>query len=265
MSLVQLSRLKSQLNALTTHFNDPVIFKKTLLSLFLLYEKKDSAPGNWQRKNSRLQTYNIPESVMSELESKISGLSRIMPEQALFNADILWGIPYYEPKKIAIVMVSNLNDSFQNEFLQRINSWLLVGVDDDLIKDILATVEEKPAILKNKLWLDLIRTWLNSNDIANIKLGLQALDITLSRRYQNLPEIFSILTPLISKPQLVIQKEIRSILQSLIVISPAETASFVMMVRDLYPNDEVLLFLRKCIPLFDNFFQEELRKTFSKS
>jgi hypothetical protein len=265
MSLVQLSRLKSQLNALTTHFNDPVIFKKTLISLFLLYEKKDSTQANWRVSNSQLQIYNVPESVLTELESKLASLSRIFPSQALVNTDILWGIPFYEPKKIAIVMVSSLNDFYQTEFLQRINSWLLVGMDDVLIKDLLAAVEEKPAILQSKQWLDLIKTWLNCNDIANIKLGLQALDITLSRGYQNLPEIFSMLTPLICKPNLVIQKEIRSILQSLIVISPAETASFVMMVGELYPNDEVLLFLRKCIPLFDNFFQEELRKTFSKS
>jgi hypothetical protein len=265
MSLVQLSKLNSQLNALAAHFNDPVIFKKTLISLFLLYEKKVLSSVSWSRNSSQLQSYNVPESVMTELESRIAGLSRIYPEQTLVNADILWDIPYYESRKIAIVMITSIGDEFQNEFLKRIQLWLSASEDEILKKDLLTAVEEKPAIMQNKQWLDLIKTWLNSSDVTKIKLGLLALNKTLGRDFQNLPEIFSLLTPLVSRPNLAIQKELTGILQTLISISPAETASFLMMVSELYSNDDVFLFLRKCLPLFDNFFQEEIRRSFSSN
>ncbi|MDP2966636.1 MAG: DNA alkylation repair protein [Pelolinea sp.] len=259
MPLVQLSRLRSQLNALAAHFKDPNVFRDSLTSLFLMYENKESTTNIWLRKSSQFSSYNVPESVMTELVSKIADLSRVMPEQVLVNADNLWEMPYYESRKVAIALVSNLEDTYQNDFLRRVHSWLSVDLEEVLIKDLLAAVEAKPAILQNKQWLDLIKTWLDSKDTNIIKLGLQALNRTLSHKYQNLPAIFSLLTPLVRNPQLVVQKELMGVIQALMVLSEAETASFLMMVGQLYPNDDVFMFLRKCLPLFDNYFQNELR------
>jgi len=50
-----------------------------------------------------------------------------------------------------------------------------------------------------------------------------------------------------------------NIIQELILLSEAETASFLIMTGKLFPDDENLKFLRKCIPLFDDFFQKEIR------
>ena len=47
---------------------------------------------------------------MSELESRLEVLARLNPDLALINADNLWKIPYYEPKKAAIALISNLTD-----------------------------------------------------------------------------------------------------------------------------------------------------------
>lgn len=259
MPLVQLSRLRSQLNALAVHFKDPKVFRDSLTSLFLMYENKASTTNIWLRKNTQFSSYNVPESVMTELESRITILSRQMPEFALVNADNLWEMPYYESKKTAIALIANLEETYQNEFLCRVQSWISVDLEDVLIKDILAAIEKKPAILQNKQWLGMIKTWLDSNDTNLIKLGLKALNRTLSHKYQNLPDIFSVLTPIVHNPQKVVQKELMGVIQALILQSEAETASFLMMVGELYPNENVLLFLRKCLPQFDKFFQIELR------
>ena len=111
MPLVQLSRLRSQLNALEAHFSNPEMFRDSLISLFLVYENKKSSTNIWLRKNSQFSTYNVPESVMSELESRLEVLARLNPDSALINADNLWKIPYYEPKKAAIELISNLTDA----------------------------------------------------------------------------------------------------------------------------------------------------------
>jgi hypothetical protein len=259
MPLVQLSRLRSQLNALEAHFNNPEVFRDSLVSLFLVYESKKASTNIWLRKNSQFFTYNVPESVMAELESRLETLARLNPASALVNADNLWKIPYYEPKKAAIALISNLTDLYNIEFLKRIQNWLSVELEVNLIKPLVASVETRPGLLQDKQWLDYLKKWLTSREIQDIKLGLQLLDRTLSHGYNNLPLIFSVLTPLINKPPFPIQKDLVNVIQELIVLSEAETASFLIMSGKLFPDTENLKFLRKCIPLFDDFFQKEIR------
>jgi len=259
MPLVQLSKVKSQVNALDVHFNDPELFPDYLISLFQMYENKKVSTNSWLRKNSQLSFYYVPESVMAELESRIAVLSRMKPDSALINADILWEFPYYELKKTAIMLISNLDEGHEKYFFQRVQLWLSVDLEDILIKDLMATVESKSNFLQSKQWLDLIKTWLDSKDTNVVKLGLQAINRTLSHEYHNLPVVFSALAPLIHNPQLVIQKELINVIQALILLSEAETASFLIMVGELFPEKEVLKFIRKCLPLFDNFYQNEIR------
>src|SRR4030065_2209944 len=94
MPLVQLSKLRPQLNALEIHFKDPEMFQESLISLFQMYENKRSSTNIWLRKSAQFYSYNVPESVMSELESRIAVLSRKMPDAALVNADNLWQHPF---------------------------------------------------------------------------------------------------------------------------------------------------------------------------
>ena len=166
-------------------------------------------------------------------------------------------------KKAAIALISNLADLYDNEFLQRIQNWLSVELDASLIKALVAAVETRSGLLQDKQWLDFIKKWLNSREIQDIKLGLQLLNRTLSHGYHNLPLIFSVLTPLINKPSFTIQKDLVTVIQELIILSEAETASFLIMSGKLFPDAENLKFLRKCIPLFDSFFQKEIRGALS--
>ena len=124
MPIVQLSRLRSQINSLLAHFNNAEEFRDSLTSFFRLYENKETSTNIWFKKSIQSISYNVPESVMTELCVKISIFSVTKPEFALVNADMLWGMPYYENKRIAIVLISNLGPAFQDSFLQRIHSWI---------------------------------------------------------------------------------------------------------------------------------------------
>ena len=260
MPLVQLSKLRPQLNALEVHFKDPEMFQESLISLFQMYENKRSSTNIWLRKSAQFASYNVPDSVMSELESRIAVLSRKMPDAAIVNADTLWKHSFYELKKTAIVMISNLDNQNENHFFQKVKSWMTVDLEDVLTKELLASIESKPELSQSKKWLDIIKSWLDSNETQTIKLGLQALKRTLIHAYQNLPAIFSILTPLLHNPQLAIQKELTGVIQSLVQLSEAETASFLIMTGELFPDEDVLKYVRKCLPLFDKYFQDEIRR-----
>ncbi len=200
---------------------------------------------------------------MSELESRLEMLARLNCEAALINADNLWKISYFEPKKAAIALISNLTKAFDQEFLQRIKNWLSPELEESLIKALTGTVETRNDLLQDKRWLDFIKGWLDSRDLQDIKLGLLLLKRTLRHGYQNLPLVFSILSSLINNPPLAIQKDLVKVIQELIDISEAETASFIIMSGKLFPNAENVKFLRKCIPLFGTFFQKEIRHALS--
>jgi hypothetical protein len=135
-----------------------------------------------------------------------------------------------------------------------------VELEKTLIKALVAAAETRSGLLQDKQWLDFIKKWLNSRDLQDMKLGLQLLNRTLSHGYHNLPLIFSVLTPLIDKPPFAIQKDLINVIQELILLSEAETASFLIMSGKLFPDPENLKFLRKCILHFDVFFQKEIRE-----
>lgn len=263
MQSVKLSRLKSQLNALAVHFSEPELFQGAATSLFEMYENKRISTNQWSGR-TQLSFYGIPESVMAELETKFAALSREFPQEAIANADFLWTAPYYEPKKIAIVILSKLDAAYVNEFIKRIQSWISPALEDILVTDLISSINDKTEISHSKEWLLMVKTLLDSHEPKSVELGLISLKATLSQPFQNLPGIFSLVTPILQNPNRASQKELVDVIKALINQSEAETASFLLMIAEIYPGDNTLKTMRKFIPLFDKYYQNELRSTLSK-
>lgn len=259
MSSVQLTRLRSQINALLAHFEKSEDFCRSLSSLFLLYGDKRSSINAWMREDSSLNFFNVPGSVLAELDTRLSILSRENPKTAIVNADLLWNSNDYEIKKTAINIISNLDESHQSYVIKRIHEWINPDLDKILMRDILEAFENKPNILVNEDWVKSLGFWLTSSEDEIVRLGLKALTQTITMKYKNLPQIFNALMPVIRDPKIAIQKDLVDTLKALIVQSQAETASFLIMCGNLYQNEIVMAFIRKNLPLFDSFFQKEIK------
>ena len=258
-SVVQLNRLRSQLNAIANHFDQGEEFLNTLKALLDYYGDHKSAAKQRLREPSNLQRIYVPTSVLLEVNSRLQLLAKENPESAINIADQMWASNIYELMSGAITLLSAITPIYQDQVIARITRWISPQLDSQLLREIQQGFENNPDILLQKEWIKTISNWLTVEDDELKRLGLTALRYTIQTKYENLPQIFSLLTPVIQQPSLPIQKELLEVIKALIQRSEAETASFLIMAGKLYPQNNILAFIRKCLPLFDIYFETEIR------
>jgi hypothetical protein len=261
MPSVQINRLRSQINAVTNHFENSEEFQRALFALLQLYSDQKAIKKNWIEPQQAAHEYHVPPSVIFEIQTQLAVASKNSPEYALINADLLWASDIYEFKQFAISVLANLEASQQEQVIERIGHWISSQLDPRLMREILTAFEDKPGILLNSGWVRSLANWLSSDEDELQRLGLKAISHTIKMNYRNLPQIFNLLTPMIPKLRISIQKEMTEVVQTLIDHSEAETASFLIMAGTVYPVNEVRAFIRKCLPMFEPFYQSEIRSS----
>ncbi len=264
MPPVQLSRLRPQVNALMAHYEDEALFRKTLLLILEGYSEKGGSAGRRLRRDPELLAYNVPPVVISELEAGLETLARLQPDACARLADTLWSIPAYEPKKLAIFLLARLPAFHREEFIARIRQWFgggLAGMNEALTAEFIAQSRRKLEIVASPAWLDLLRAWIASDDKRLQRIGMQAAgDLAANRDFQNLPVVFDLVAPLYSQPRITLQKDLAGLTRRLIERSQPETASFLISMVKLTHKPPVSALVRKLLPLFDEYYREEIRK-----
>lgn len=263
MPSIQINRLRSQINAVINHFENSEEFQRALLALLQLYSDQKAGKKNWIEPQQATREYRLPPSVIFEIHAQLAATSKKSPEYALINADLLWASEIYEFKQLAISILANLAESQQEQVIERIGIWISPQLDPRLMREILTAFDDKPGILLNSGWVRSLANWLSSDEDELQRLGLKAISHTIQMNYRNLPQIFNLLTPIIPRLRISIQKEMAEVVQALIDHSEAETASFLIMAGTLYPVNDVRAFIRKCLPMFDPFYQSEIRSSLS--
>jgi len=258
-SVVQLNRLRSQLNAVANHFGQGDEFFNALKALLDYYGDHKLAVNQRLKEPSNMLRLHVPPSVLLEVNSRLQILAKGNPNSAIDTADQLWASNIYEIKSGAIAILSSLSSIFQDQVISRISVWISPQLDSQLLHEIQQGFEANPDILLNKEWIKTLSNWLAVEDDELKRMGLRALKHTIQLNFENLPQIFSLLTPIIQQPSLPIQKELLEVIKSLIQRSEAETASFLIMAGTLYPQNNILAFIRKCLPFFDSYFETEIR------
>ena len=261
MPSVQINRLRSQINAVINHFENSEEFQRALLALLQLYSDQKAGKKNWIEPQPVALEYHVPSSVIYEINAQMAVVSKKSPEFTLINADLLWASDIYEFRLFAISFLASLGEGQQEEVIERIGQWISPEIDPRLMREILSAFEDNSVILLNSGWVKSLAKWLSSDEDELQRLGLKAISHTIQMNYRNLPQIFNLLTPLIPKHRISIQKEMTEVMKALIDHSEAETASFLIMAGTLYPENEVRAFIRKCLPLFDPYFQAEIRSS----
>ena len=266
MAIIQIPRLRSQINALAIHYDDSKVFVSALGSFFNIYGRNKSIADLYKNEEqTTLLTYDITDVVFTELESSFKKIAKFHPRQAVETADLLWQEPIFESKKLAIILVSNLGNDYSDTYIQRIEQWIHDGLEEKIFNEILNTSDQIPFLIANDKWQGLINNWLNSDSRQMIRNGLKALGQLINKKeFQNLPYIFGVILPIFCQPELSIQKDLMTITKLLIKKNQPEAASFLISIGEIYPSKDVSAFIRKCLPLFDEFFQQELRLAANK-
>lgn len=262
MPPVQIARLRPQVNALMAHYQDREYFRKTLLLIFERYSEKKSITNTWLRTDPGLPAYQVPLIVINELESAFSILAKTHPAESARLADMLWALPHYEPKKLAIFLLARLAPPYQDEFIRHVEGWITEGLPESLIAEVIEQSSQKPELVGSPQWTNLVRAWILSGRKDLKKVGIRAAVILAENRdFQNLPLLFDLVAPLYTQPRIAIQKSVMELTRRLIERSQPETASFLISLAEMNRRDEVFALIRKCLPLFDSFYQGEIRKT----
>jgi hypothetical protein len=261
MPPVQLSRLRPQVNTLMAQYQDEDLFRKTLFLIFEKYAEKKSAVNVWLRPDPGMPAYNLSPIVLNELENAFETLAKVHPEQAIRLADMLWEQDMYEPRKLAITALSALLPPHHEVFIEYTRRWIPQGVPDSLVGEIMEHSSRKPEIVTSPQWSALVRAWIWSEDKSLQKIGMRAAgNMARSKGFHNLPLVFELIDPLYTQHRIALQKNLADLTRVLIARSEPETAAFLISLVEMQQKKEVSALVRKLLPLFDEFYQKEIRK-----
>lgn len=264
MPSVQLERLRPQINAITSQYANSELFSKSLLALLKSYGGEIDESSSQISPYSIIPRMNIPQVVLNQLEISLKHLAKIFPNQTKIIIEKLWEQNYFETKKIAIVLLSNLPVEENNYYFEKIEAWVDEDIEQPIINGIFENTNKVTGMSQNPQWMHLIETWLGSKNERMQKIGLIALTNRIRLDTQkNLPTVFRLVEPLFSNPHVSINNDLLNLIGSFISASEPEVAAFLIHLTAIYPKPEIYSFIRKCLPLFDPYFASEIKKVLS--
>jgi len=260
MPAAELSRLQAQISAISTQFETPREFVKSLTSLMELYSDMNSSIGDSIKITVLMPTYRLPMIVTRQLEIDLSCLTKDAPDHAVKIMDILWQKSFYESRYCAIVMLGSLPIEMLSLIRKRFFNWMQPDLEKSL--KIALLVKGSLTLRQRKLdeWLLWAQKWIENKDQEYSKVGIQALIIVCSEAdFSNYPSIFKIIQPVFSKPIFPIQKELTELFKIIIKRVPVESVSFFHSILKKSQSNEIHAFIRRILPFYDNDLQQSLK------
>jgi len=244
-------------------YNQPAQFLRCLHDLLEFYNDLTYRRGQAGQIQPLLPHYKVPVPVMRQVEIELARLSAQDPQAGLRLADTLWMDPYFEPRLLAIYLLSLAPVAPPEPVLERLSAWAQPGEDRQVLDALITRGAGRMLREQPERWSDLAKGWLTSERLEVQSMGLRALlMIVKEKSFQNLPAIFRLLSPLMQSVPARLQADLLSVLQALAQRSQAETAYFFRQVLTLDPGPEIPRLIRRCLPYFTPEFQASLRQAF---
>jgi hypothetical protein len=261
MPAAELSRLQAQISAISTQFDHPAQFLRSLISLMELYSDQHLHAGEQSRLRHLHPEYHLPALVTQQLETALHNLTPQNPAAALKTMDALKQEKHFEAKILAAEMLGSYPAKFKSAILERVQAWVQPGEDEFLVDKILDSSSRFFNETNIETWLKQIQKWLQAEDPRLMKIGLHALNTLLDDpAYLKFEIIFPLLEPAFLHPILSSQREALDVLKSLIKRSEMESLAFVRAILNKTHDTDTIRFIRRCIPLFSEDIQTSLIK-----
>jgi len=259
MPSVQLERLRPQINALVTQYENSEMFTRSLISLLKSYSEDIDYSPSQIRAYSLIPRLNVPQVVLNQLEISLKYLARTFPSHTKSIVEKLWEQQCFELKTISLILLSNLEVQEIDFYFKIISKWVDAEIEEPIINVVLENALANEDIFTNKQWLTLVEKWLYSKNDRIRKIGIKAIaGMINTNAYHNLPAMFRLIEPILSKPHVSINKDLIVLIHSLIKASQPETAAFLIHLSVMYPKPEVNALIRKCLPFFDQYYSSQI-------
>jgi hypothetical protein len=260
MPAIQPTRLKKQASELASKFNQPALFVRELHIILDLYTDHTQRPGQSGEPSPLIATYKVPPPVMRQVWHEILPLAKQHPADVLPLCDALWAEQNYDIKLLAARLLGQVSVEAPSPVIDRIKAWVGHELDDRILDGLFeyGLVQLQKDTADNLL--ELISSWLDSNDFPNRHVGLRALlPIIDQSGTEKLPSIFRMLTPYVRIAPPRLRSDILAILTALSHSSPHETAYFLRQNLSAPNNPDTAWLSRQVLSEFPEEAQTSLR------
>lgn len=258
MPAIDLLRLHTRLGLSLAQIDDPPRFLHELRETYDFYADQTHPVGVFTR-----SAFNTPALLNREIVSTLSKYCVDRPDLILQLIDLLWQEPEVEFRRLAAQLLGKLPADKSKTILERIRIWSQNVADTELLPFLHQQASVSIRQNNPQLWMDLLNEWKSSRELWQTSLAIQGIiPLIDDREFENLPAIFSFLTPLIIHPSTVDQFEMLSVIEHLAQRSEVETVYFLKQMVSLSTDPEMDRFMRRVLDVLSPSMQESLQKTF---
>jgi hypothetical protein len=262
MPAAELSRLQAQISAISTQFDQPQRFLRSLFTLLDLYADQNFRPGQHSRVEHLMPVYRLPELVTQQIGKALCQSTLINPVPALAIMDGLKQDKHFEAQYLAAGMLGFLPIDFKQQVLERLQTWIKPEEDEMLLEAILRSGQHFYTAHDLESWLKQIQRWLKIDEMRFKRIALRGLKmLTEDAHFDQFENIFTLLEPLFFHPVLSLQRDTLEVMKSSINRSEMETSAFMHSILQKTEDAATLRLIRRCILLFSTDVQERLNKT----
>ncbi len=260
MPAIDLSRLRARFKLLLAQIEDPSEFTHDLRDVYIFHADMTHPAGNSPSGVFTLPSFNTPMLLNSEVIKLLAPFCSEHPRLVLQIVDRLWQEPEIELRELAAQLLGRLPRDQFSEVTRRIQEWSLVESDAELLPFLHQNASAAIRKEASDLWLEVLDGWNSASETWLAKLALDGtIPLIDDHAFDNLPAIFTFISPLILNPKPQNHYELLNVIDHLARRSEVETVYFLKQVMSLTTAPGMGRFLRRAIELFSPTMQESLR------
>lgn len=260
MPAINLTHLRARFNLLLQQINEPEVFIHGLREVYAFHADLTHPAGDSPTGVFTLPAFNTPLLLTSEVIKLLSPFCNERPQLMLRIIDLLWQEAEIELRELAAELLGKLPQEQFHEVIHRIQKWSLVESDAELLPYL---HQHASAAIRSEaadLWLEVLDGWNSASEPWLAKLALDGtLPLIDDPAFDNLPAIFTFISPLILNPEAENQYEVLRVINHLARRSEVETVYFLKQVMSLSTAPGMGRFLRRAVELFSPPMQQSLR------
>jgi len=262
MSPAQLSRLRPQISALSSLFDQPEKYIDALTKLLEQYRNDVEPTSDGIQPYSLVKKLNVPGVVISQLDVSYNHLVKAHSQQTIEIAKTIWKCDYIEYKQLSLLLLSKLPEKFSDSYYSFITENISEESETPLYFFLVEIASKNSEIQQDHRWMNIFISWVVSPDKRLKKFGIQAaVDFIQSLKQYPSPEFMKLIKPVFLNPYIAIHADLLGLVNLLADYSINETAAFLISIGVQNPNNDISKFLRKCAVFFPPPLSERIKNT----
>ncbi len=260
MSAINLTRLRIQLGLLIPQIQDTSAFISGLREIYHFYADHTHPVGEPPTGVFTLPAFNTPLVLSREILFTLSSYCSADPRLVLELIDRLWQEPEVELRQLAAQLLGKLPTANEEDVINRIRTWSEESTSPEILRSLHQNASTGIRKTNPERWLDLLNEWESAHQDWLARLSIEGIiPLIDDRDFENLPAIFTFITPFIISPSKDYHYDLLTIIEHLSRRSEVETVHFLKKAISLSSDPTMPRFIRRSLEFFSPARQESLR------